>query len=184
MGKIRAFIAIDTKAFPKLIQLAQELKQTKANIKLVEPENIHITLKFLGDTDENLIEEINKIIEESVQKTKPFEIQLKNTGVFPNQNYIKVIWIGIHNGEKIAEIAQQIDEKLVELGFEKEKRPFSPHLTIARVKSAENKDRLLNIINKYQDATFQEIKIESIKLKKSKLTPKGPIYTTIRDVKI
>ena len=184
MGKIRAFIAIDIKTFPKLTQLEQELKQTKANIKLVEPENIHITLKFLGDTDENLIEEINTIIEESVKKTKPFEIQLKNTGVFPNQNYIKVIWIGIHNSEKIAEISQQIDEQLFDLGFEQEKRPFSPHLTIARVKSAENKDQLLNIINKYQDLTFQEIKVESIKLKKSQLTPKGPIYTTLKEIKL
>ncbi|MCK5636527.1 MAG: RNA 2',3'-cyclic phosphodiesterase, partial [Thermoplasmatales archaeon] len=113
-----------------------------------------------------------------------FEIKLKGAGVFPNQNYIKVMWIGMENGEQIGEIANKIDEKISELGFEREKRRFSAHLTIARVKSAKYKEKLLELIEKYRDIEFGTLKIDTIKLKKSELTPKGPIYTTLKEVKL
>ncbi|MCK4996411.1 MAG: RNA 2',3'-cyclic phosphodiesterase, partial [Thermoplasmatales archaeon] len=103
--------------------------------------------------------------------------------VFPNQNYIKVMWIGIENGEQIGKIASKIDEKISELGFEKERRRFSAHLTIARVKSAKNKEKLLELIEKYRDIEFGSLKVDTIKLKKSELTPKGPIYTILKEVK-
>jgi len=184
MSKFRGFIAIDINAFPKLVEFEKEIKETGANVKLVKPENVHITLKFLGDTEETLIDEIERITRDSVKEVNPFNIRLKGTGVFPNQNYIKVIWIGIKQGDQIGAIAYKIDEQLSKLGFKKEKRGFSPHLTIARVKTAENKEKLLQVIEKYKDAEFASIEINSIKLKKSDLTPKGPIYTTLRETKI
>jgi 2'-5' RNA ligase len=102
--------------------------------------------------------------------------------VFPNQNYIKVAWMGVENAEPLKEIAENIDTKLKNLGFEKEKRPFSAHLTIARIKSAKNKEKLMQLINKYQNTEFQKIKIDKIILKKSTLTPKGPIYTNLKEI--
>jgi RNA 2',3'-cyclic 3'-phosphodiesterase len=184
MSKFRGFIAIDIKSDQKLIELESEIKKTGADLKLVEPENVHITLKFLGDTEETLVDEIEKIITNAVKETKSFNIQLKGTGVFPNQNYIKVVWVGIENCDPIAVIANEIDEKLSKLGFKREERAFSPHLTIARVKTSRNKDKLLQIIEKYRDIEFTDMKVDSIKLKKSDLTPKGPIYTTLKEVKI
>jgi 2'-5' RNA ligase len=184
MSKFRGFIAIDIDSFPKLIQFENEIKNSGANVKLVEPENLHLTLKFLGDTDENLSEKIEEIIKNSVEGTDSFEIQLKGAGVFPNQNYIRVMWIGIRKGDEIGKIAKKIDEQLLEYGFEKEKRGFSAHLTIARVKSARNKENLLQIIEKYRDIEFGSINVDSIKLKKSELTPEGPIYTTLKQVKL
>ena len=184
MAKFRGFIAVDICVFPGLIEFEKEIKETGANVKLVEPENVHITLKFLGDTEEEQIDEIEKIIKDAVKETNSFHIQLKGAGVFPNQNYIKVIWIGIEHGEEIAIISHKIDEQLSRVGFEKEKRGFSPHLTIARVKSAKNKEKLLQIIEKYKDVEFGDIKVDSIKLKKSDLTQKGPIYITLREIKI
>ena len=184
MTKFRGFIAIDIGSFPKIVQFENEIKNTGANIKLVEPENIHITLKFLGDTNDEHIDRIGEIINNEVKETDSFEIQLKGTGVFPNQSYIKVIWIGIKNGDQIGKIAKKIDEQISELGFEREKRGFSAHLTIARVKSAKNKEKLLQVIEKYRDIEFGIFKVNSIKLKKSELTPKGPIYTTLKEVKI
>jgi len=184
MSKFRGFIAIDMESNKKLIEFENEIKKTGADLKLVDPENIHITLKFLGDTEETLISEIEKIMNNAVKETKPFNIQLKGTGVFPNQNYIKVVWVGIEHGDPIASIANEIDEKLSKLGFKKEERAFSPHLTIARVKTSRNKDKLLQTIEKYRDVEFSDIKVDLIKLKKSDLTPKGPIYTTIKEVKI
>lgn len=184
MAKFRGFIAIDIKSFPKLLEFENKIKQSGANVKLVEPKNVHITLKFLGDTDEALIEKIEEIMKKAVEKVDPFEIQLNGAGVFPNQNYIKVMWIGLKNWEELEKIASRIDEQLSELGFEKENRRFSAHLTIARVRSARNKEKLLQIIEKYRDVEFTSIKIDSVKLKKSELTPEGPIYTTLKEVKI
>jgi len=184
MTKFRAFIAIDIDSFPKLIEFENEVKNTGANLKIVEPKNVHITLKFLGDTDKDLIDQIEEIMKKAVKGLNPFEIQLKNIGAFPNQNYIKVIWIGIENVENIRVISNKIDEKLSQLGFKKEKREFSAHLTIARVKSAKNKEKLIQIINKYQNVEFTSFIVKSIKLKKSELTPKGPIYTTLKEIKI
>jgi 2'-5' RNA ligase len=184
MSKLRGFIAIDIEPFPKLVQFENEIRNTGANVKLVEPENVHITLKFLGDTDEGYIDQIGEIIKDAVKETDSFEIQLKGAGVFPNQNYIKVMWIGIKNGVQIGKIASKIDEQISGLGFKKEKRDFSAHLTIARVRSAKNKEKILQIIEKYRDMEFGNFKVNYIKLKKSELTSKGPIYTTLREIKL
>jgi 2'-5' RNA ligase len=182
MATFRGFIAIDIDVSSKIIQFQNEINKTGANVKLVEPKNIHITLKFLGDTEEALLEKIEKIMENAVKSIDPFNIQLKGTGVFPNQNYIKVVWIGMDKGEQIGDIAGKIDESLSKLGFEREKRGFSSHLTIARVRNAKNKEKLVRTIEKYNEVEFAEIKVNSITLKKSELTPKGPIYTTLKEI--
>jgi len=184
MEKFRGFIAIDIKSFPKLLEFENEIKKTGANVKLVEPKNIHLTLKFLGDTDEILINNIEKIMKDSIEEIKPFEICLRGAGVFPNEKYIKVVWIGIENGEKIAQIANNIDENISNLGFLRDRREFSAHLTIARVKNVNNKQALIDSINKYRDVEFLKMNVDTIKLKKSTLTPKGPIYSTLKEIKI
>jgi len=184
MTAFRGFIAIDIEAFPKIVEFFNKIKNSGANVKVVELKNVHITLKFLGNTDENLIDKIEQIIKDSIEGIEPFEINLKGAGVFPNLNYMKVMWIGIENGEKISEIAKKIDEQLSKLGFEREKRKFSAHLTIARIRSARNKEKLQQIIEKYREVEFGMLNVESIKLKKSELTQKGPIYSTLKDVKL
>ena len=182
MSTFRGFVAIEINATPNILEFEKEIKKTGADVKLVEPQNIHITLKFLGDVKENLIDEIEQIMKDAVKKIQPFTIKLEGTGVFPNQNYVRVVWIEIKEAQVIETIANTIDEHLSKLGFKKEKRGFSPHLTIGRVKTAKNKQQLLKVIEKYVDVEFSIQEINSIKLKKSDLTSAGPIYTTIRDV--
>ncbi len=184
MSSFRGFIAIDINISEKIEKIIDELKQSGANLKIVKPKKMHITLKFLGDTKENLKNKISKIIERSVENIEPFEIELKSTGAFPNENYIKVLWIGINKGEIIGEIAKKIDNDLSNIGFKKEKRKFSPHITIARVKSAKNKDEIIKILKKHRDETLLKMKVNSIKLKKSRLTQKGPIYETLKEIEI
>jgi len=195
MSTFRGFIAIEINATPSILEFEKELKKTGADIKLVEPQNIHITLKFLGDIEETLIDEIEQIMKDAVKEIKPFTMKLNGTGVFPNNNYVRVIWIGIKEAQIIETIVKTIDEHLSKLGFKKEKRGFSPHLTIGRVKSAKNKQRLLETIGKYTNVEFSIQEVNSIKLMKSDLTSAGPIklmksdltsagpiYTTIKDV--
>ena len=184
MTEFRGFISVEIPVFPKILDFISEIKNSGTNVKLVEPENIHITLKFLGDTKEDLIEKIQEIINKSTEQINPFELKVKSTGVFPNQNYIKVVWLGLENIENLEAISQKIDQETSKLGFEKEKRKFSAHVTVGRVRSAKNKDKLLQIINKYQDVEFGTILVESIELKKSELTSQGPIYTTLKKINL
>jgi len=182
MTLFRGFIAIDITATPQILILENEIEKTGADVKLVEPENIHITLKFLGDTEEKFIEAIEQSMKEAVKAIKPFPITLRGTGVFPNKNYMKVIWVGILDNDQIKPIAQQIDTRLASLGFKKEARGFSPHLTIGRVKTSRNKEKLLQILEHHQNEEFTVQEVQAIVLKKSELTQKGPIYTTLREV--
>ncbi len=182
MSMFRGFIAIDITPTDDILRFLNEINSVNADIKVVEPQNIHITLKFLGDTPEEKIDQIEQIIIDSVEGISPFSIKLIGTGVFPNKNYIRVVWIGIKDIEKLVTIAKNIDEKIAKLGFKKEKRGFSAHLTIGRVKTAKNKDVLLKKIENYSDFDFGIQEVKSIKLKKSDLTPKGPIYTTMKEI--
>jgi 2'-5' RNA ligase len=184
MTKFRGFIAIDINVTPNVLNLLQDITNSNADVKLVEPQNIHITIKFLGDVQEDNIDDIEQIMKDSVKEIEPFTLKLSGTGVFPNQNYIRVVWIGIKDAEIIETISRSIDERLSQLGFKREKRGFSAHLTIGRVKTAKNKQLLLKAIERYKDFEFSTQEVNSIKLKKSDLTPKGPIYTTLREVKL
>jgi len=184
MTTFRGFIAVDVEAFEQLEAFEQAIRTTGANVKLVEPHNVHITLKFLGETQESHIDEIEQIMKDAVADVTPFDLRLNGSGVFPNEQYIKVIWIGIESGEPLGPIAQRLDDGLTRLSYKKERRGFSPHLTIGRVKTAREKERLLEVIASYRDKEFATIPVKSIRLMKSDLTPKGPIYTIMREVPI
>ncbi|CAB3288339.1 RNA 2',3'-cyclic phosphodiesterase [Methanocaldococcus lauensis] len=172
---MRLFIAID---IPEELKekIATFQKQIKMKgIKLVEKENLHITVKFLGDVDENLL---SKILDLDLS-IKPIKIKLNQLNVFPNMNYIRVIWIGAY-GENLIKIFEDVDKKLANLGFKKE-REYVPHLTIGRVKFIENKKQLKNKIEKFKDIDFGEFEAKKLKLYKSTLTPSGPIYEVIKE---
>jgi RNA 2',3'-cyclic 3'-phosphodiesterase len=182
MDKFRGFIAIEVPITDQILRFQEDIKKTSAQVKLVEPENIHITLKFLGDTPINQIESIESIIKNAISSTKKHIIRLEGTGVFPNENYIKVIWIGIKDTDLIAQIAESINTQCSTIGFQKDKRGFSAHLTIGRLKSSTGKEQIVDVLNSYKDTLFSEIVVNEIHLKKSTLTPKGPIYETLSTI--
>jgi 2'-5' RNA ligase len=187
MEKIRMFISVDIGAQKKIIALGKKLKEIESSLRFVDPHNIHLTLKFLGDTDISLLPCIKKVMSQSVQEKKPFQIQLRGIGVFPNLNYIKIIWIGteiIDEDQNIlSHIAEKINEGLSIHGFQKEKK-FHPHATIARVKKISDKERLQKLITNATNESFGTIKVTHIDLRKSKLTPSGPIYDNLLSIKI
>ncbi len=181
---VRSFIAIElgAQALQQILTFQKALTDTGADLKLVEPENIHITLRFLGDTPQSLI---NKISEElkTIQFT-PFKVLLSGVGAFPSLQRINVVWAGIEEGMLgLIDIHGQVEARLKKLGIAPDDRNFSPHITIARVRSARNKDKLAEVLAASQKKEFGEFMVDSVKLKKSVLTPKGPIYTTLAEAR-
>ena len=180
----RAFIAVDIGARAALVELEDSLRRTGAPLKLVEPVNIHITLKFLDDIDEELIEDIVGVMQESVEGIEPFNIRFNGVGAFPSVNYMKVIWVGMENTAPLAVISGRLNRSLTKFGFKREKRGFRPHVTLARVKGKKHKDRLQNILKSARARDFGELEVKHILLKKSVLAREGPTYSTIAEVEL
>lgn len=180
----RAFIAIDVseEVRQKLVEVQRKLAATGAQLKLVEPENIHVTIKFLGDVGHERLNEIVDALRRAVANLPQFEMEVRGMGVFPNLHYMRVIWAGIANGrEKVIAAQKNVDQELQKLGFQPE-RDFVPHLTLARVKSAIQKNKLIALIKDMSSEEFGRTQATSIELKQSILTSKGPIYSTLASV--
>ncbi len=181
---IRAFIAFDMQepAVQTRLAFAQKsLTQTGADLKAVELQNIHITLRFLGDISPAMVERVYEAMQQV--KFKPFTIKLNGLGVFPSLNYPRVVWAGITSGaEELKNIFNQLEPQIRALGFAADKNGFSPHLTIARVRSAKNKQQLAEYIAKKAHEDFGSIHLDCLKLKQSQLSPKGPTYSTLKEV--
>jgi 2'-5' RNA ligase len=179
---LRCFLAFDIEndhVLRRLVNLQQLLVKTGASLRIVKPENIHITMRFLGNVTYDFIKKISIKIKEI--KFASFHAEIQGIGVFPNISRPRVVWVGINKGsEKLIKIFNQIEPHLQKLGFRPDFRTFSPHLTIARVKSPKNKDRLINFVKKNSCYNLGEIKITSLKLKKSDLSQIGSVYTTIK----
>ena len=181
MSQIRAFLAIDVdedlKA--KMYRIIKEFKQIDANIKYVDLQNLHLTLKFFGDIDIEGIDLLSSKISKVVEGFDRFDLKIKGCGAFPNTNRIKVIWLGLENDEIVKELHDELDKEFVRLGFDKDKR-FSSHLTIGRMKSAKGKTKVKSTIEEFDDVEIGSMSVNSIILKKSTLTPQGPIYEDLK----
>jgi 2'-5' RNA ligase len=179
---MRSFIAIDMEN-EEILQALKELSRVEADIKLVRPENLHITLKFLGEIPEDKIEDICRAMEASFSGYAPFEVSLEGMGAFPSLKYIRVIWIGFgENRERLIEMQEALEGNLKGLGFRPEKRGFDPHLTLGRVKSPRGKEELRDFLTNNRGRRFGPFLVDRVKLKKSVLTPKGPVYSTLKEV--
>jgi 2'-5' RNA ligase len=180
---IRSFIAfdMDNEAVLRKITDAQNLLvKTGANLKLLKPENIHITMRFLGNITPPMVD---KIFEEmkKVQFT-PFDVKIQSVGAFPHLRYPRVVWVGITEGaDQMRSIFSQLEPRLRKLGFAPDSKGFSPHLTIARVKSGRKKAELVECISENANSEFGVIKAECLRLKRSNLAPKGPVYSTLKE---
>ncbi|UCD92932.1 MAG: RNA 2',3'-cyclic phosphodiesterase [Methanobacteriota archaeon] len=180
----RAFIAVDVEPSEKMVQFHSSLRETGSPLKLVDLQNLHLTLKFLGNTEDDLVPKITEIMEESIRGMAPFSVEFRGTGAFPSLKHMKVVWVGVRNIENLRTMAEYMNDELAGLGFKREKRKFSPHLTLARVKGARNKDRLADAIRSWGDEDFGDLLVDGLRLKKSVLSPKGPTYSTVHIAKM
>jgi 2'-5' RNA ligase len=187
---MRAFIAIELpKEVKEVLRDVQErLKASGADVKWVEPKNIHLTLKFLGEISDEQLHKITAILNDISKDKKSFLIRLSSLGAFPKINSPRVIWIGIDRGQQETKaLAQALEEKIEKIGIPQEDRPFSSHITIGRTRSNLGRDKLvaqLNNLADYFKKMPQELTVDKITLFKSTLAPQGPIYEVLKEVSL
>jgi 2'-5' RNA ligase len=189
--EIRSFIAIELPEEVRegLARLRNELKRNEHKfVKWVNPDGLHLTLKFLGNIPSKRVTEIINVIEEVTQGVSAFHLEISGLGAFPSLRQARVFWVGI-GGEvdKLSKLQQNIDSALAVLGFAKEERPFVPHLTLARLRpGASPLER--RSFGELVDSTIFEgkyhIEVEAVSLMRSQLTPAGAVYTRLSTVEL
>jgi 2'-5' RNA ligase len=183
----RLFIALDL-AIPVVEQLAvfqEQIQEELADeddvrVRWTSPENIHLTMKFLGDTEDALVPMLRQTLGELVKPLFPFEVEAKGIGCFPKPKRPRIIWSGFDDqSEEVLSLLQQaLERDLEELGFQKEDRPFRPHVTLGRVKSRAKPD-FTDLMDGRTETSFGKSYIKDVILYESELTSEGPIYTVI-----
>lgn len=181
---LRCFIAIEiSEAIKKnLRDIIDIFRKTGADVKWTSPENIHITLKFLGDTDESVIPMIINALDKKMSIYSPFYIKIAGIGCFPDRKRPRVIWIGIEKAETLQKLNRDVEQEMVQYGYEAEKRVFSPHLTIGRVRSSKGIPELLKKFDEFAAFSFNDLNIRNITLIKSTLKPAGAEYSTLAEI--
>jgi len=180
----RGFISIDLEPTSEVIEFSHSVADCGPRFKVPKPENLHLTLRFLGQTDEKRIDPIITAIDGSIAGVEPFTMELKGAGAFPSVKSPRVVWIGLHNAEELITIASKLNDNLIDAGFSKSKDRFHAHLTIARIKSRKGVKKLVKLLDASSDRTFGTMDVERIVLKKSILTPQGPIYSDVGVVEL
>ncbi|GAX61268.1 2'-5' RNA ligase [Candidatus Scalindua japonica] len=181
---IRVFIAIeiDSDIKNKLSEYLSKLKRTGADVRWVAPENIHLTLKFIGNIDEEVLTNLNQIINDAASGVRPFSISIGNIGAFPGLKNPRVVYVYVQErGNDLRRIHEKLDKGVERLGIRKESGKYVGHITLGRVKSQRKISKLKNALCSGTDCFFGLEKVTSLSLIQSKLTPRGPIYTRLNN---
>lgn len=180
---MRCFVSINLpETLKREIHAAIEgLKKGNPDVKWVSAENLHITLKFLGNTGEDVAQQLAQKLSLLADRHFSFSIDLRGIGLFPDVRRPRVVWIDLFDTETLKQLQGEVEEAALTLGFEREDRPFSPHLTIGRVRSSLGKDHLLRAMETLKDRDFGNIEVNTFSLMKSDLKPTGAQYTTLSE---
>ncbi|WP_447977007.1 RNA 2',3'-cyclic phosphodiesterase [Candidatus Nitrospira bockiana] len=190
---IRAFIAVelDEPLRTAIARVQASLKRElgaasrEARIQWVRPEAVHVTLKFLGDVDEPRIQPVATALSEALSRKAAFALEVGGYGVFPDAREPRVLWVGL-SGEvsRLVGLAQEVERAVVPLGFDAERKPFTPHLTLARIKDgARQTGRALTDLGILKTASpIGRLDISMVSLMKSELKPSGSVYTRLASI--
>lgn len=179
---MRVFIAIDvTDDLRKGLTGIQEvLKKKGLKARWMVPENIHLTLKFLGEIDREQLKALEENVEEIVFKRESFKLTLAGLGVFPGIKRVRVLWIGVKSEkDKLHQLWKDMEKRLAGAGFPEEDRGFSAHLTLARFRNQEKSTLLRQVIEEYKDYELGDMQVDCLNIYQSHLTPQGPVYKRI-----
>jgi len=183
--KTRTFIAVH---FPEAIissleRLQQRLSRAageRARIKWVAPANIHLTLQFLGDVDDERLARLPRVLAPVVAQHPVFQVEIVGTGTFPSPARPRVVWAGCREGaSQLAGLAAAVCQATSTLGFEPERRPFRAHLTLGRIKDSRKTGKLSGELEKNRDIVVGICRIDVVSIMSSRLRPQGPVYTTL-----
>lgn len=178
----RAFISVEVQTLEPLARVMDQLRRSGADLKLVEGPSSHVTLKFLGDTPVNVVDRIEQGIRNAVRGVKPFTMTVRGTGAFPNSASPRVVWAGLQGADALGVVARRLETEMHNLAFPRERRDFTPHITLARVRSPRGRERLAGILSEHAEEEFGSAYVDKVLLMRSDLAPQGPTYTTVRTV--
>ena len=183
---MRLFIAVEIpeELKAKIASIQDRLDQTEDQIKPVGPENLHFNLKFIGEFPYDDLPKLKVLMDKTLWQFDSFNAHIHGIGTFPTPTFIKVIWLGMTEGEQaLSAMAESLENALESLSIAKEEKPFKPHLTLGRLNSRAGLG-LISLLKDLKDTEIGSFKIEKVILFESKLTPKGPIYTEVHHVKL
>ncbi len=178
---MRLFIALELAEHlrEKVAEIEASLKQCEGDVKFVEPENLHFTLKFLGETPEEFLPKVKEGIERAIWDVKQFNISLEGVGYFGSPKYLRTIWVGVKEGQdKVHEIMARLNNELDK--FKKDTHKPNAHLTVGRVKSSKGRECLLEKMADLSDVKVGEMAVKEIVLKQSVLSKEGPAYSDVK----
>lgn len=186
MEKLRLFVAIETPSAvrERLAEVIATLRTTNADVRWEQTDKLHITLKFLGDAEQQSLGPIIASLERIAQSFPEFSIRYASLGCFPHKREPRILWAGVESADSmLGHLAKSIDDALATLGFKKEERAFHAHVTLGRVKSGRHMNHLLRTM---ESITFesQPVHVSHFVLVKSELKQGGSVYTTLHEVSL
>jgi RNA 2',3'-cyclic 3'-phosphodiesterase len=191
MSVIRAFIAIDLpqEISERLDEVSLDLRKRLENVAVrwVQVGNIHLTLKFLGDVSLGNMDMLKQVLQGEVAHHKRFEVSIGNLGAYPNLRHPRVMWVGVEAPPDLAALQRGVETAMARLGYAREDRPFTPHLTLGRVsRNASSKETHVigEVLNGYKVGFLGVAPIDTVYLYKSELHPTGSIYTKIHTTQL
>ena len=179
---IRTFVAVllDEELRHRISDVQEHAMKLAPGVKWVSPANFHVTLKFLGDVRRNKLSFVQAAIDEIAGKLTAFDLSIRGMGVFPTPQRPRVIWVGVEEGrEQLFALAEAVEDRMVQAGFEKEEKPFRSHITIGRVKEAKPVDGLVEGLQAIGTSGLGVQRVASIAVMQSVLRPGGPGYTPL-----
>lgn len=184
MDAIRTFIALELPEELKksLGRLQATLRERVPGVKWVRPDNLHLTLKFLGDTSPASIAPVGQALERLAAGRPPFSFDAAGIGAFPNSRNPKVLWAGLQAGEGLGRFHGELEAALAGLGFAREERPFAPHLTLGRLRDGRARKALAGLLEQYGAERFGRFAADRLVFFKSDLRPSGPVYEALKSI--
>ncbi len=183
MPSIRSFISLPlpSDAQATMCDIQQTLKSHNADVQWEAAEKLHMTLKFLGNVDRSLIEELESTLKASLQTVQAFDLVFQSLGCFPSLASPRVIWIGAEMKPELSDLHHRVEDACHRLGFEKENRIFHPHVTLGRVKGSRNIRRLTESLKSLTLVPLH-VRCREVQMMRSELHPTGSTYTLLKSI--
>ena len=178
---MRLFVSVDLDGIAEEFTAVQALFEGASGLTVTDPGQAHVTLKFLGETDEGRLPELTDELSRAIADSgvDPFTAEVGGLGVFPHLGYISVVWTGVREGgAELTRLHEAVEDRTTALGFDEEEHDFTPHATLARMNHAGGKELVQDVVES-RDPDVGRLRVDEVRLTESTLTPDGPEYTTV-----